>query len=514
MDPYTRLTKSWLDTRHRGAFDPQAPIVYYAHEPIYGIGSPHCEPNHARRIVRLFQLLRRVRAAGGRTLLDVGGCEGYFAHLARELFGMTVCSVDLAEETVRRAAEIFAVPGASVDAAALPFADDSFDVVSCAEVVEHLADPVAAILELQRVARNTVVLGTEEWHADARQRDEELAARRASPHGERSVFADVDLRPLFAPYETAIERQVLPDLRQFGDDRAIDRVRLRDLLLALAADQLPQAPRAGIVMTARKRAEHIPTPRTPSDRDIADHLLGDHRPLHVMGAPTPAIPWPAGIVPPCPRCRAAMQWQADALHCACGERLRRRNGVLTFLDALPPLSERIDGLLKRRGGPAYPEQREDLLALARKLELPFTVYREWRFDEPRHVARWHHADSCQPIGPGRFRIDGPDPWLQNDTVACSPDEAQVVTVEMAVHLDEPSAHEIAEVRWQVDGQVGFTADAVAGVVVVPDGRMRTYRFVAPRSVRGEMLLRLKLDPISFGRGEVHLRTLRIDPADR
>ena len=40
----------------------------------------------------------------------------------------------------------------------LPFADRSFDVVTCLEVLEHLNDPRAAAEELQRVARKAVVL--------------------------------------------------------------------------------------------------------------------------------------------------------------------------------------------------------------------------------------------------------------------------------------------------------------------------------------------------------------------
>ena len=45
---------------------------------------------------------------------------------------------------------------ASVDA--LPFADRSFDVVTCLEVLEHLDDPRPAVRELCRVARRAVVV--------------------------------------------------------------------------------------------------------------------------------------------------------------------------------------------------------------------------------------------------------------------------------------------------------------------------------------------------------------------
>jgi 2-polyprenyl-3-methyl-5-hydroxy-6-metoxy-1,4-benzoquinol methylase len=41
---------------------------------------------------------------------------------------------------------------------ALPFAARSFDMVTCLEVLEHLADPAAAVRELARVARGAIVV--------------------------------------------------------------------------------------------------------------------------------------------------------------------------------------------------------------------------------------------------------------------------------------------------------------------------------------------------------------------
>ena len=48
---------------------------------------------------------------------------------------------------------------------ALPFPSRSFDVITCLEVLEHLADPRAAAAELRRVARRAVVLSVpyEPW---------------------------------------------------------------------------------------------------------------------------------------------------------------------------------------------------------------------------------------------------------------------------------------------------------------------------------------------------------------
>jgi len=49
---------------------------------------------------------------------------------------------------------------AEASAYALPYADNSFDLVICCEVLEHLEHPAAALAELARVARCHVLLST------------------------------------------------------------------------------------------------------------------------------------------------------------------------------------------------------------------------------------------------------------------------------------------------------------------------------------------------------------------
>jgi SAM-dependent methyltransferase len=259
VDDYTKLTKHWLDIRYR-----DRPDVYMAHEPVYGLGHPGSEPNHPRRIARLYQLLRRVRQAGGRTMIDVGGAEGYFAFLCRELFGMEAVNVDISPHACRRAAEMFAIPGVAVDSVRLPFADNTFDLVTCAEVLEHLANPVPSVLELQRIAKESLVLSTEMWKARDEDRDRLLAERDGEPHGERSIFADSDIKPLLSPFEVKYERQVVPDWSLFNDDRKIDKAKLRAALVAI--DQLdPHAEEGtyGIVALVRKKAR-TPPPKAPT----------------------------------------------------------------------------------------------------------------------------------------------------------------------------------------------------------------------------------------------------------
>ena len=87
-------------------------------------------------------------AAGAETALDVATGGGHVARRLREV-GLRVVTCDPA-------------PGMRPDvvcpAEHLPFADSSFDVVTCRTAAHHFDDPGAAVLELARVARERLLL--------------------------------------------------------------------------------------------------------------------------------------------------------------------------------------------------------------------------------------------------------------------------------------------------------------------------------------------------------------------
>jgi 2-polyprenyl-6-hydroxyphenyl methylase/3-demethylubiquinone-9 3-methyltransferase len=102
-----------------------------------------------------FELRRRFLRSGvreGDRALDLGCGEGWFtAELARA--GADPIGVDVAAVAVRRAQARH--PGLDfrltpIDGP-LPFADQSFDVVWCSEVIEHVADTARWLSELRRV---------------------------------------------------------------------------------------------------------------------------------------------------------------------------------------------------------------------------------------------------------------------------------------------------------------------------------------------------------------------------
>ncbi|MGH2617700.1 MAG: class I SAM-dependent methyltransferase [Thermomicrobiales bacterium] len=108
------------------------------------------------------KIVTEITALEPDSFLDAGCGEGFVAeHVLRTLPGVNLTGCDVSDSALAIAAR--ANPGARFVAGsvvALPFPDQSFDVVGCFEVLEHLPGdlPRQALSELARVARQGVVL--------------------------------------------------------------------------------------------------------------------------------------------------------------------------------------------------------------------------------------------------------------------------------------------------------------------------------------------------------------------
>jgi ubiquinone/menaquinone biosynthesis C-methylase UbiE len=133
--------------------------------------------SHRRRTAANSAAYLLDRLTPGRDLLDVGCGPGTITvDLARRLAPGRVVGVDSSAEIVetarRDAGEVPNLEFRTGDAYALPVEDASFDAVHAHQLLQHLADPVAALREMRRACRPTGVVGA---------RDSDYAAMSWSP---------------------------------------------------------------------------------------------------------------------------------------------------------------------------------------------------------------------------------------------------------------------------------------------------------------------------------------------
>jgi len=107
-------------------------------------------------------MARRWGFAAVRDVLDVGCGVGHWGQLLASVLPASarLTGVDLEPKWVERAAARASARGLGErytyrlgEAGRLPFADDSFDLVTCQTVLIHVQDPAAAIAEMRRVTR-------------------------------------------------------------------------------------------------------------------------------------------------------------------------------------------------------------------------------------------------------------------------------------------------------------------------------------------------------------------------
>jgi len=112
------------------------------------------------------RLVEVIRDTGAATVLDAGCGEGETIERLRHVLPPNVVGFDLNPASVAFAARRFPEASFSVeDICHLPYRDDSFDLVICLEVLEHLERPIDALRELARVSRAHIVISVpnEPW---------------------------------------------------------------------------------------------------------------------------------------------------------------------------------------------------------------------------------------------------------------------------------------------------------------------------------------------------------------
>jgi len=124
-------------------------------------------PDSSRALDRKFERITEVLAEllPCEALLDAGCGDGRYLAALRSLGHVPprVAGTDIADSilaTAASATEAAGVPAELVRAnlEELPFEGETFDVILCTQVIEHLLDPIQALRELRRVLRTGGVL--------------------------------------------------------------------------------------------------------------------------------------------------------------------------------------------------------------------------------------------------------------------------------------------------------------------------------------------------------------------
>ena len=123
-----------------------------------------CEPQNCREYVAIHQ---RLALGDGVRLLDVACGSGLAIELAR-IQGATCCGIDASQRLVAVARD--RNPDSDIrvgDMKALPWEDESFDVVTMWDVIEHLSDPLTELKRMHRVLKPNGLLAVSTMNVDA-----------------------------------------------------------------------------------------------------------------------------------------------------------------------------------------------------------------------------------------------------------------------------------------------------------------------------------------------------------
>jgi ubiquinone/menaquinone biosynthesis C-methylase UbiE len=149
-------------------------------------------PRHDLRETLL--LAEFLKASPGQVVLDVGAGSGTFSNRLLDS-GFEVTSTDVTDEALEVLRARVPGPVERADATSLPFAASSFDAVVLGEVLEHVEDDGAALMEAARVLRPDGVLavsvprnpawfsGSDRWAGHVRRYTREQLENRVAASG-------------------------------------------------------------------------------------------------------------------------------------------------------------------------------------------------------------------------------------------------------------------------------------------------------------------------------------------
>lgn len=108
------------------------------------------------RIPPITSLLPSSKSLG--KVLDAGCGDGTILYLLKENYIFEPYGIDISQNAVKKAIERGIDAQVSDLSERIPFPDESFDLIICSEVLEHLYFPEKALREINRVAKNDAII--------------------------------------------------------------------------------------------------------------------------------------------------------------------------------------------------------------------------------------------------------------------------------------------------------------------------------------------------------------------
>jgi ubiquinone/menaquinone biosynthesis C-methylase UbiE len=150
---------------------------------------------------RLPQMIDHLAIKPGDSILDVGGGTGILIPLLHKTAGDggKIVSLDIAEEMLKQARNngySKNIHYIQADAAAIPFSEESFDLVVCYSCFPHFLDKPRALAEMTRVLRNGGHIAI--CHTASRQAINELHKSIGNAVGNDTIPDEATMRKMLA----------------------------------------------------------------------------------------------------------------------------------------------------------------------------------------------------------------------------------------------------------------------------------------------------------------------------
>lgn len=312
---------------------------HLAHAPIYGFGQGPSGLNHLARLARLFRILKFLNKLEFGSLLDVGGGEGFNAYRISKLFGVKAACTDISVVACRHARDLFGIPSYALSAdRRLPFQDNTFDVVLCSEVIEHLNDPVQAVSELLRVSSGAVIVTTQE-NVLSRFERWLLVSQIDLTHfqNEKNYFIPDDFRHLMGRSVVLTEQMNVAGFVWNRDESLLSRQQAADIITTLTERDGFGYGSFGIMATCTKGSS-IRREQRFSELQLIDHLLDypgvqdDSTHAITRGGPNEFPPIESFL---CPECHSEVALEISVTSMRCEE-----GHVFSVVDGVPDFVER------------------------------------------------------------------------------------------------------------------------------------------------------------------------------